>query len=107
MRLNKSDRQKIKIIRSDALDLRHDEQRRLRNALLALSVLDVSWLSWLERETPRRLPVRPDRLISLTRLVEARTRLVLLKRYQFLRFSMSGIMGRDWPFDDNGNLTPG
>jgi hypothetical protein len=108
MRLKKTDRQKLGVIREYATDLQLDEERRLRNALTALALADVGWLAWLERETPPRLPANRDKFISLTRLVEARARVVVLTRYRaIIRIPLSRVIERDWAFDDNGCLTPG
>lgn len=85
--------------------LRDDWTRRLRNALVALSGLDRQWMIWVERELPSP---SLGGLIFTTRLVEARARALLLKRYGYFGFQDIGhLVFEDWPFGDDGNLPPG
>lgn len=106
-RLNKQERSSLRALGNELLDLRYDEKRRLRNALLALAGLDAGWQAWVEREMPRRLPDERGRLRRITRLVEARARVLLFKHYPFVRMQTTNAIARDWPFNDDGSLTPG
>ena len=90
-----------------ALSLREDWPRRLRNALLALSWLDPGWMSWVEREIdPHALTL--GTCAATARLVEARARALLLRRFHFFGYEKIGeLIFLDWPFGDDGRLTPG
>lgn len=108
LRLNQKERAMMRDITIDTVELRFDQARRLRNALLALSLMDAGWMAWAERELPRRIPKNPERLTRLVFLVETRARGLMLKNYRFLfRGRESGFLLRDWPFSDDGALTPG
>ena len=103
-RLNQQERQWMKDMGTDALFLRHDWRRRLRNALIALAGSDPAWMVWLESE------IDPDVMdvIGITRMVEARARTLVLRRHSFLgRLTIGDLIFRDWPFGDDGALTPG
>ncbi len=42
------------------------------------------------------------------RIIEARARTLLLKHFHYLGFEkISFLIFADWPFDDDGSLTPG
>ncbi len=85
--------------------LRNDWMRRLRNALMVLAGLDPQWMIWVERELPSP---SLGGLPFTARLVEARARALLLKQYRYLGMQAIGdLIFKDWPFNDDGNLTPG
>lgn len=105
-RLTRREKQVFGGLSAVAMDLRFDEPRRLRNALTALVGLDPRALAWIEANTPARLP-RGEELVSLVRLVEARARVLLVKRYPMVKIHVISLIERDWPFEENGDLTPG
>lgn len=86
--------------RDDYLSLRYDWERRLRNALLALSQCDRQWMIWVEREINRRWGLK-----RITCLVEARARSLVLKQYS--RLYTSELIFSNIPFSDEGNLLSG
>lgn len=82
-----------------------DWSRRLRNALLCLSLSDAHWMMFVENEIkPESMPVQ-----EMTRLIEARARLIVLKPHSFFGRKIIGdmIFRDDWAFTDRGNLGPG
>lgn len=84
-------------------ELPNDYARRLRNAVRALVALDCHWLSWVENNIPRECTKA-----YTTRMVECRARALLLRRHNFFGNQQIGfLIFRDWPFNDDGNLTPG
>ncbi len=104
-KLNDQQRGWMEDMAIDVRCLREDWPRRLRNALMALSGLDRRWMTWVEKELPSP---SLGGLVFTTRLVEARARALLLKRYHYFGFEDIGhLIFQDWPFDNDGNLTSG
>ncbi len=104
-KLNSNERGALRMMGEDALDLRYNWPRRLRNALLCLAMSDKHWLIWVEREVdPTLMSIH-----EMTRLVEARARLIVLKPYAYFGRKCIGdfIFRDDWAFTDRGNLGPG
>ncbi len=91
--------------------LQDDWPRRLRNALLALARLDPSWMIWVDQNIlPSWLTPYPRDVweVQTARMIEARARALLLKQYHFFGFCHVGyLIFADWPFQDDGSLTPG
>lgn len=84
-------------------ELPNDQARRLRNAMRALVQLDPHWLSWVENNIPRECTKA-----YRTRMVECRARAIVLARHGWFGCLIVGhMLFRDWPFNDDGNLTPG
>ena len=104
-KLNARDRNTLRLMGEDALDLRHNWGRRLRNAVLCLALSDKRWMVWAERELDCERMSVPE----MTRLVEARARLIVLKPYAYFGRKCIGdfIFRDDWAFTDRGNLGPG
>lgn len=104
-KLNAKDKNILRLMGEDALDLRHNWGRRLRNALLCLAMSDARWMVWAERELDSERMSVPE----MTRLVEARARLIVLKPYAYFGRKCIGdfIFRDDWAFTDRGNLGPG
>ncbi len=103
--LNSKERIALRIIGDDALDLRYNWPRRLRNALLCLATSDRRWMVWVECEIdPERMSIQ-----EMTRLIEARARLIVLKPFSYFGRKCIGdfIFRDDWAFTDRGNLGPG
>jgi hypothetical protein len=104
-KLNSRERNTLRAIGDDALDLRHNWQRRFRNALLCLVLSDRRWMVWVDQNIdPERMSVQ-----EMTRLIEARARLIVLKPYNYFGRNCIGnyIFRDDWAFTDRGNLGPG
>lgn len=104
-RLNSKERDVLRMMGEDALDLRYNWPRRLRNALLCLATSDKHWMMWVERELdPESMTIQ-----EMTRLIEARARLIVLKPYSYFGRKIIGdfIFRDDWAFTDRGNLGPG
>lgn len=103
--LNSKERATLRMMGEDALDLRYNWQRRLRNALLCLATSDKHWMMWVERE----LDIKSMTIQEMTRLIEARARLIVLKPYSYFGRKCIGdfIFRDDWAFTDRGNLGPG
>jgi len=104
-KLKAKDKNILRLMGEDALDLRHNWGRRLRNALLCLAMSDARWMVWAERELDFERMSVPE----MTRLVEARARLIVLKPYAYFGRKCIGdfIFRDDWAFTDRGNLGPG
>lgn len=104
-KLKAKDKNILRLMGEDALDLRHNWGRRLRNALLCLAMSDARWMVWAERELDYKSMSVPE----MTRLVEARARLIVLKPYAYFGRKCIGdfIFRDDWAFTDRGNLGPG
>lgn len=104
-RLTTKEKRYLQDIGGEVMDLRHDWERRFRNAVLSLALNDPRWMMFIQRE------VKPDEmdLKEMTRLVEARARLIMLKPYNYFGRSCVGsyIFRDDWPFTDRGSLSPG
>lgn len=77
-----------------------DDQRRLRNALVALGEMDPAWMMWVERHVPRRMSVKITRMI-----VERRARQLCARVYSFLGPGFErGLTDSDYYFTDDGHL---
>lgn len=89
----------------DDIDLKNNWTRRFRNALLCLTSSDPRWMSWVERE----IDTEQMTLIEITRLIEARARILVLKPHRYFGRNIIGdmIFRDDWVFTDRGNLGPG
>ena len=104
-KLNSEERAALRMMGEDAQDLRYNWPRRLRNALLCLATSDKNWLMWVERE----LDPECMSIAEMTRLIEARARLIVLKPYSYFGRKIIGdfIFRDSWTFTDRGNLGPG
>jgi hypothetical protein len=104
IRLNAKEKDYMRQIGDDAISLRYDLDRRLRNAVLALALSDPKWMSWLEDNIPPHKIGRHH-----LQLIEVRTRALVLKNYSFLvgRNPIELIFRQDWAFTDRGTLSPG
>lgn len=104
-KLNSKERAILREMGDEVLQLQYDWQRRLRNALLCMTLSDPSWMMWVERE----IDMKSMSLQKVTRLVEARTRSLVLKGYGYLGRQHIGnlIFRDDWTFTDRGHLGPG
>lgn len=100
MRITKRDREILRGLRDEYIDLKYNHARRLRNALLALASADPRWMAWVEREVDPRWSLERQ-----MRLVEARARTLFAQGYVDLR--RSSIYFNDTPFSDRGSLLPG
>lgn len=82
-------------------DLRFDDLRRLRNALLALMIEDPrGWLWWVERHISKTVTLRSARV-----MVERQARLLVVKKYKFMhRSARQGLIYGDYYFADDGAL---
>ena len=105
IRLSANEKRRFQKIGEDAIDLRYNWPRRFQNALLCLTLSDPHWITWIERE------IDPEKmsLPNMTRLIEARARLIILKPYGYFGRKCIGnyIFRDDWAFTDRGNLSPG
>ncbi len=103
-RLNAADREVLRAVGQEYYILRGDPKRRLRNALLCLAQSDPGWIVWVEENLPRR-GLRERDVV----LVEARARARVLKDYNYLgRQEIGSLLFRhDWPFTEEGALSPG
>jgi hypothetical protein len=104
-RLNSKERGYLRVIGQEALELRYDYRRRLRNATLALALSDPDWMIWLEKNIPPHEIGRQH-----LQLVESRARAIVLKHYGLLnmRNEVGWLLFRqDWAFSDSGALSPG
>jgi len=80
--------------------LMRDDERRLRNALIALASLDPGWMWWVERNLSKSLPFPQKR-----QWVERQARLLLTRNYQFTGCGIKlGIIYGDYWFTDEGDL---
>lgn len=102
-KLNAKENGALRDMALETIDLRYNWNRRLRNAALALALSDPGWMAWIERNVPKQ--IEPQKAI---RIIEPRARALVLKQYSFFgRQYIGGLIFRDWPFTDDGNLTPG
>lgn len=78
-----------------------DEGRRLRNALLALALLDPGWMWWVEKNIPKWAGLTWKR-----RMIERRARVLSARRYGFILGwgQRLNIIFSDLYFTDDGNL---
>lgn len=104
-RLNAREQAMLRKIGDEELQLKSDWHRRLRNALLCMTSDDPTWMMWVERE----IDTESMSLQEITRLVEARARIKVLKAHSFFGRQCIGnyIFRDDWVFTDRGNLGPG
>ena len=104
-RLNSKERATLREMGDEVLQLQHDWQRRLRNALLSMTSSDPNWMIWVER----KIDMESMSLQEVTRMVEARARSLVLKGYRYLDRQHIGnlIFRDDWTFTDRGHLGPG
>lgn len=105
LRLKAKDRAILREIGNEVIELQNDWSRRLRNALLCLASSDPQWMVWVEREiNTESMPLQ-----EITRLVEARARILVLKAHRYFGRQCIGsyIFRDDWVFTDRGNLGPG
>jgi len=106
IRLSAREKNYMRAIGTDALELRYDYERRLRNALLCLAKSDPQWMMWLYEN------FKPRQCIGMTELlmIEARARCLVLSGYGIYkdRQHIGWLLFRhDWPFTDNGSLSAG
>lgn len=104
-RLKTREREYLRVMGQEALELRYDYPRRLRNATLALALSDPDWMIWVEQNIP---PHKIDR--HHLQLVESYARAKVLKRFGFFtsRKEIGWLIFRpDWAFSDSGSLSPG
>lgn len=105
IRLNSTERAYLHVMGIEALELRYNYQRRLRNATLALALSDPDWMIWVEKNIP---PHKIER--CHLQLVESRARAITLKRFGIFtsRATIGWLVFRpDWTFSDSGSLSPG
>ena len=104
-RLNAKERATLRSMGDEVLQLQNDWQRRLRNALLCLTSADPRWMIWVERE----IDVDSMSMQEITRLIETRARILVLKAHRYFGGQCIGnyIFRDDWVFTDRGNLGPG
>lgn len=104
IRLKTLERQYLQVMGTEALELRYNYERRLRNAVLSLALSDPDWMVWVERNIPPHKIGREH-----LQLVEARARAMVLKAHGFFGRREIGwmIFRPDWAFSDSGNLSPG
>jgi len=104
-KLNARERGVFREMADDVFDLRHNWERRLKNALSCLTQCDPQWMVWVERE----IDMEEMSFQEITRLIEARARLIVLKPYGYFGRKVIGdfIFREDWAFTDRGNLGPG
>lgn len=81
-------------------NIRFDDERRLRNALLALKDLDPGWKKWLAKNVKSNLPLQERRV-----LVERQARSLSMRNFSFLGPGVTQIViDSDYYFTDDGNL---
>jgi len=102
MRITKRDREILRELGRQYLDLKYDYRRRLRNALYALTQMDPRWMLWVERELNPRWGVE-----RTMRAVEARAKVLVMQRFKHMGFNRSFYYFNDTPFSDAGALLPG
>ncbi len=102
--LNRKEKTMLNNATQGEISIRHDWQRRLQHALIALAGSDPQWMVWVEREVNPRWKIE-----RITRLVEARTRARFLKPHNYFgRQHIGGLIFRDdWCFTERGTLSPG
>lgn len=104
-RLNAKERATLRNMGDEVIQLQNDWPRRLRNALLCMALSDPRWMMWVEREIDEEsMPLQ-----EITRLIEARARILVLKAHRYFGRQCIGnyIFRDDWVFTDRGNLGPG
>jgi len=104
-KLKAKERGYLRVMGMEALELRYDYQRRLRNATLALALSDPNWMMWVEKNIPAHKIERCH-----LQLIESRARALVLKRFGFFtsRKDIGWLIFRpDWAFSDSGALSPG
>lgn len=93
----------------ESLDDHFNLPRRFKNAIRALAMCDPNWNDWVRQNLPKKLDrIGQRKLRPMIQLVETRARFIILKPYAFhfgSRFVDYCI--KDWPFNNNGRLTPG
>ncbi len=103
IRLNQRERTWMNTFAVEAISLREDWQRRLRNALIALSSMDPAWMIWVDQHI-----ASPCHVPAAARAVEVRARELLLQRYNSMSPSLRrDLVNGDLPFSDEGNLISG
>ena len=81
-------------------NIQSDDARRLRNAVLAMALMDRGWMWWVERNIPRRADLHSRRI-----WVERRARVLVANNYGSLgRGTWLAIVESDYYFTDDGNL---
>jgi hypothetical protein len=101
-RLKSNERAALREMGRDVLALRYDWHRRLRNALLALAMMDPGWMAWAEADIDeQRMSVQ-----AITRLVEGRAGACVLKHHQWLGRARAGALLFDngFMFNDRGDM---
>lgn len=110
-KLKASERRTLRSLGEQMIELRYNYPRRFANALLALAKMDPRWMVWVENSLPPKLEdvFKPRNFRRLLCLIEARAHYLVLKNYNFFHHDTIGwlIFRQDWPFNDNGSLTPG
>lgn len=93
----------------EAISLQYDKPRRFENALLAIALSDPRWMVWVERNLPRRIDKMRGKFDAYLMLVEGYARWRTLAGYKGLFREQNGwlIFRHNWPFSDDGALTPG
>ena len=104
-KLNAKERATLRNMGDEVIQLQNDWQRRLRNALLCMALSDPRWMMWIEHE----IDEESMSLQEITRLIEARARILVLKAHRYFGRQCIGnyIFRDDWVFTDRGNLGPG
>jgi len=81
-------------------DIRFDEARRLRNAILAMALMDRGWMWWVERNIPKRSNLHARRIWA-----ERRARVLVANQYRYLgRSTWLALINSDSYFTDDGAL---
>lgn len=106
-RLTRNEKKTLKSFGADALELRFNERRRLRNAILYLAACDPRWIEFIEREIPN--PIKQTDHRRVLQLVESRARWRVLHHYKYFhRQKITEMIFRpDWYFTDDGSLSAG
>jgi hypothetical protein len=101
-KFSQNDRTALSHLASQSISLRQDWHRRLANAAGWLARNDPSWWIWLEREIPKH-PRRS--LARVTRMLEARVRMINLKDYGYLGRQPGDVVFTEGLIvNDNGHL---
>ena len=110
-KLKASERRTLLSLGEQVIELRYNYPRRFANALFALAQTDPRWMVWVENSLPRRFEdvFKKRTFRRLLCLLEARAHYMVMRKYGFFhRDTIGWLMFRqDWPFNDNGDLTPG